>query len=363
MLLSDGHARLAADPLTAPVAELTAHLGWGGSVAVPLHRGGVVVGCLVLLLPASLTAPTKAELTAWSALGAHASVALADERLREQAATHAAELERHRLGRDLHDSVIAALFSLHTRAQAVRAGTGRRRRRGRPVGGSGSRGAGEARRSRSCGRWSPTCAVRGSSSADELPAALRELARACGERDGLRVQLRVEPAPGLAPVRPSTWCGSPARALHNCVKQPAPPERSSSGGPRVRVRLTVTDDGRGFDPAAGQAGGHGLETMREARCLRRRACRWTARWRPVPAWCAHPAARLIRRRAPGGAPLRCESLTWSRWRPAPASGLPAGPARPAASTPITAPSARNSASRPPGTTSSVMPCSDSARSG
>jgi signal transduction histidine kinase len=128
-------------------------------VAVPLHRGGVVVGCLVLLLPASLTAPTKAELTAWSALGAHASVALADERLREQAATHAAELERHRLGRDLHDSVIAALFSLTTRAQAVRRGwtpgtsrsSGRRLRTSRSC---------EAGRSRSCGRWSPTCAVR-----------------------------------------------------------------------------------------------------------------------------------------------------------------------------------------------------------
>jgi signal transduction histidine kinase len=217
MLLSDGHARLAADPLTAPVAELTAHLGWGGSVEVPLHRGGVVVGCLVLLLPAALTAPTKGELTAWSALGAHASVALAEERLREQAASHAAELERHRLGRDLHDSVIAALFSLHTRAQAVR--------RGLDAGDVGVvRSAAEdleelARQAVAELRALVTdMRGQGPSSADELPAALRELARACGERDGLRVQLRVEPAPGLAPGAAEHLVRIAGEALHNCVK-------------------------------------------------------------------------------------------------------------------------------------------------
>jgi signal transduction histidine kinase len=236
-------------------------------VEVPLHRGGVVVGCLVLLLPAALTAPTKGELTAWSALGAHASVALAEERLREQAASHAAELERHRLGRDLHDSVIAALFSLHTRAQAVR--------RGLDAGDVGVvRSAAEdleelARQAVAELRALVTdMRGQGPSSADELPAALRELARACGERDGLRVQLRVEPAPGLAPGTAEHLVRIAGEALHNCVKH-----AGATGAELVlEVRgsecvLTVTDDGRGFDPAAGQAGGHGLETMRERALL------------------------------------------------------------------------------------------------
>jgi signal transduction histidine kinase len=267
MLLSDGHARLAADPLTAPVAELTAHLGWGGSVAVPLHRGGVVVGCLVLLLPASLTAPTKAELTAWSALGAHASVALADERLREQAAAYAAELERHRLGRDLHDSVIAALFSLTTRAQAVR--------RGLDAGDlavvrSAAQDLEELARQAVAELRAMVTDMRGresSSSAAELPAALRELTRSCNERDGLRVELRTEPVPGLAVGTAEHLVRIAGEALHNCVKHSGAREAQVS----LEVRgsecvLTVSDDGRGFDPATA-AGGHGLRIMQERALL------------------------------------------------------------------------------------------------
>jgi signal transduction histidine kinase len=41
------------------------------------------------------------------------------EDLRRRAVLVAAEQERHRLGRDLHDSVSSALFALHTRTQVV----------------------------------------------------------------------------------------------------------------------------------------------------------------------------------------------------------------------------------------------------
>jgi signal transduction histidine kinase len=267
MLLSDGRARLAADPLTAPVAELTSHLAWGGSVAVPLHRGGVVVGCLLLLLPATLTAPTKAELTAWSALGAHASVALADERLREQAAAHAAELERHRLGRDLHDSVIAALFSLTTRAQAVR--------RGLDAGDlavvrSAAQDLEELARSAVAELRSMVTDMRGRgpASAAELPAALGELVRSCSERDGLRVRLHTEPVPGLPAGTVEHLVRITGEALHNCLKHAGAVEAQVV----LEVRgsecvLTVSDDGHGFDPSAAGAGGHGLRTMRERALL------------------------------------------------------------------------------------------------
>jgi signal transduction histidine kinase len=234
---------------------------------VPLHRGGVVVGCLVLLLPAAMTAPTKGELTAWSALGAHASVALADERLREQAAAHAAELERHRLGRDLHDSVIAALFSLHVRAQAVR--------RGLDAGDLGVvRSAAQDLEDLSKQAVAELRAMvtdmrgRGSSSAGELPAALQELARACSERDGLSVLVRAEPVPGLAAGTAEHLLRITGEALHNCAKHAG----ASAARVELEVRhpecvLTVSDDGSGFDPAAGAAGGHGLRTMRERALL------------------------------------------------------------------------------------------------
>ncbi len=269
MLLSDGRTRLAASASTAVIADLTAGLGWEGSVKVPLHRGGAIVGCLVLLLPATVTAPTKAELTTWSALGAHASVALADERLREQAAAHAAELERHRLGRDLHDSVNAALFSIHARAQAVQRGLAA----GAPdVVAEAARDLEILAKEAASQLRAMVTDMRGNGEvpAEDLPAALRELARTCTSREGLPVRLDIDEA--VPPVGAGTTehlVRIAAEALHNCVKHSgasgATVALTSSGAHLV---LTVSDDGCGFDPAAGgRGGGHGQQTMHERASL------------------------------------------------------------------------------------------------
>ena len=266
MLLSDGRTRLAASASTAVIADLTADLAWEGSVKVPLHRGGVVVGCLVLLLPRTVTAATKGELTAWSALGAHASVALAEERLREQAAAHAAELERHRLGRDLHDSVSAALFSVHARAQVIQRGL----RSGTPELVEEAARDLEALSQQAISQLRATVTgMRGDVSAGDLPDALRELAGACTARDGLSVEVRVA---GAVPRVPAGTVEHLVRiageALHNCVKH----ARASAAAVCLDVQggalvLTVTDDGCGFDPAEERVGGHGQQTMRERALL------------------------------------------------------------------------------------------------
>ena len=268
MLLSDGRTRLATSPSTAVIAELTDGLEWEGSVKVPLHRGGAIVGCLVLLLPATVTAPTKAELTTWSALGAHASVALADERLREQAAAHAAELERHRLGRDLHDSVNAALFSIHARAQAIQRGL----QAGAPdlVAEASRDLEALSREAISQLRAMVTgMRVNGSASPEDLPAALRELTVTCTARNGLPVELRLDDA--VPPVGAETTehlVRIVGEALHNCVKH------AGASGATVGVEVsgsellvTVSDDGCGFDPAAPRGGGHGQRTMQERAML------------------------------------------------------------------------------------------------
>jgi PAS domain S-box-containing protein len=266
MLLSDGRTRLAASPSTAVIAELTDHLEWEGSVKVPLHRGGVVVGCLVLLLPRTVTAATKGELTAWSALGAHASVALAEERLREQAIAHAAELERHRLGRDLHDSVSAALFSVHARAQAIQ----RALRSGMPeVVEDAARDLEVLSQQAISQLRAMVTSMRGEAPAGDLAVALRELGGTCTMRDGLPVDVRVAGGvPHLAAGTVEHLVRIAGEALHNCVKHAG----ASAATVLLDVRsdelvLTISDDGCGFDPAVGRVGGHGQRTMRERALL------------------------------------------------------------------------------------------------
>jgi PAS domain S-box-containing protein len=258
LLLSDGRQRLerAAPGLAASVAGL----GWQGAAELPLHRGGRIVGCLLLLMPPSVTAPTKTELTSWSALGAHASVALADERLQAQAA----ELERQRLGRDLHDSLSASLFSLHVRAQAVR--------RGLESGDAGlveaaARDLEELSREAVAELRAMVTGIRGEPL--DLAGALADLARTCTTRDGLPVRLRVAgDLPAVPAEHTEHLVRIAAEALHNCVKH----ARAGSVDVELAVRgselvLAVTDDGRGFDPAGEHGGGHGRRTMRERALL------------------------------------------------------------------------------------------------
>ncbi|MGY1825935.1 histidine kinase [Blastococcus sp. SYSU DS0541] len=279
MLLSDGRSRLAASPSTSIIAELTAGLAWEGSVKVPLHRGGQIVGALVLLLPVTVTAPTKAELTSWSALGAHASVALADEQLREQAAAHAAELERHRLGRDLHDSVSAALFSIHARAQAIQRGLAA----GAPeVVAEAARDLEALSKEAVSQLRQMVSGMRGHHSEPpvDLPEALRQLATTCTTRHGLPVRLQLDDAvPPVGAEATQHLVRIAGEALHNCLKHAGASAAAVALGVRgSELVLTVTDDGCGFDPAARRAGGHGQRTMQE----RARLCGGTVHVDSVP---------------------------------------------------------------------------------
>ena len=258
LLLSDGRQRL--ERAAASVADSVAALDWQGAAEVPLHRGGRTVGCLLLLMPTVVTAPTKSELTVWSALAAHASVALADEKLREQAA----ELERRRLGRDLHDSLSASLFSLHTRAQAIRRGVAGQDTELVAAAAQDledlSRQAVAELRAMVTGMRQVTPALAG---------ALAELARTCTSRDGLPVHLRLpDDLPSVSAEHTEHLVRIAAEALHNCVKHAG----ASSAELALEVLgselvLTVADDGCGFDPADGRPAGHGQRTMRERALL------------------------------------------------------------------------------------------------
>ena len=268
LLLSDDRARLAAAPATAALAALVDAPDWQGSAKVPLHRAGKVVGCLVVLLPPSVTAPREGELTLWSALGAHASVALADEELRQQSARAAAEQERQRLGRDLHDSVSSALFALHTRTQVIR----------RALAAGDAELLAAAAQDMELLSGQAIAELRAMvtgmradhpGGAADLAGALEQLALTTRERDGLAVHVEVDrPLPELPAATAEHLARIAAEAVHNCVKHAdARAVRLQLAVRGSELVITVADDGRGFDPSATAPDTHGQRTMRERAVL------------------------------------------------------------------------------------------------
>ena len=194
------------------------------------------------------------------------------EELRRRAARDAVEQERHRLGRDLHDSVSSALFALHTRTQVVdralaagdlvllaEAAEDMQALSGQAIA--------ELRALVSTMREDAPTA--GGDEVDDLATALEHLAATTLRRDRLEVELRLErPLPAVPPATTEHLVRIAAEAVHNCLKH--------AGTSRVRVGLEVrgselvlevADDGFGFDASAVRNDGHGQRTMRERAVL------------------------------------------------------------------------------------------------
>jgi Na+/proline symporter len=186
-------------------------------------------------------------------------------------ASHVAALEeRHRLARELHDSVSQALFSmtLHTRAVELAV-----QREGADPDGAVVRGLGELR-SLTSGALAEMRAsifqLRPEALHEEgLSAAVRKHAAAVATREGLQIQVHAsEDRLPLAERAEEELFRVVQEAVHNSVKHAQPG--------RIDIRLIdhpeeqgallveVADDGVGFDPAAPREPGHlGLDGMRE----------------------------------------------------------------------------------------------------
>jgi signal transduction histidine kinase len=173
--------------------------------------------------------------------------------------------ERHRIARDLHDSVSQALFStvLHTRtAQKALVQEG-----GSPSGSVGrSLGAiGDLTRNVQSEMRALLFELHRDPVHDGLAAALAR--HASGLRtsgDGLAIDVQVPGPPlALSEVVETQLFAIGREALANVQKHAA----ASAAHVRVeahqgQVVLEVRDDGRGFDPAAGHPGHFGLDSMR-----------------------------------------------------------------------------------------------------
>ncbi|MEU6487089.1 GAF domain-containing sensor histidine kinase [Streptomyces sp. NPDC046887] len=196
-------------------------------------------------------------------LAQHAAIALTNARLHERSRELTIAEERSRLAHELHDAVSQKLFSLRLTAQAAAALVDR----------DPARAKGELQQ----------VAALAAEAADELRAAVVELRPAALDEDGLvhtlRTQIQVLDRAHTARVTFDS-CGVRAlpatqeeallrvaqEALHNALRH--------SGAGKVAVSLarrgqgavlSVTDDGKGFEPrTVRRAGRHlGLVSMRD----------------------------------------------------------------------------------------------------
>jgi signal transduction histidine kinase len=172
--------------------------------------------------------------------------------------------ERHRIARDLHDSVAQSLFStaLHTRSAQKALDEEADDRPGslvRDLGAIGDLTSSAQKEMRAL-----IFQLGQEGAADGLVAVLSEHAARLGTHNGLTIEVD---GPGdrlpLSPEAEAELFGIAREALANVVKHAG----ASTASVRVDARpedivLEIRDDGQGFDPDADHPGHFGLESMR-----------------------------------------------------------------------------------------------------
>lgn len=245
-----------------------AHPDMSDFLGLPIRDGDETIGTLFLAnkrcpKPAGGCGFTEEDEELLGILAQHAAIALTNARLYERSRELTIAEERSRLAHELHDAVSQKLFSLRLTAQAVSSLIDR----------DPARAKGELQQ----------VADLAAEAADELRAAVVELRPAALDEDGLvhtlRTQIQVLDRAHAAHVTFDS-CGVRAlpasqeeamlrvaqEALHNALRH--------SGAERVDVTiarrgqgavLSITDNGKGFEPrAVRRAGRHlGLVSMRD----------------------------------------------------------------------------------------------------
>ncbi|OKK08630.1 diguanylate cyclase [Streptomyces sp. CB03234] len=249
----------------------SAHPDMSDFLGLPVRDGDETIGALFLANKRCPDGPapdggcgfTEEDEELLGILAQHAAIALTNARLYERSRELTIAEERSRLAHELHDAVSQKLFSLRLTAQAAAALVDR----------DPARAKGELQQ----------VAALAAEAADELRAAVVELRPAALDEDGLvhtlRTQIQVLDRAHNAHVTFDS-CGVRAlpaaqeeamlrvaqEALHNALRH--------SGADRVAVSLvrrgqgvllSVTDNGKGFEPrTVRRAGRHlGLVSMRD----------------------------------------------------------------------------------------------------
>lgn len=230
----------------------------------PVRVAGQPWGTLEALFAAPQP-PGMDALTLLSGMADHAGTALHAAALAERAAGRAEQEERARLARELHDSVAQALYGISLGAKAARTALESQPER--------ARDSLDYTIALAEGGVSEMKALLFSLRPDALAeggllAALEQQAHALRTRYSLTISTEWAGTgttePSLSPTAQMAAYRVAQEALHNVVKHAQASEVwlrvQQTGG---QLRLTVEDNGRGFDPQASGTGTLGQRSMRE----------------------------------------------------------------------------------------------------
>jgi signal transduction histidine kinase len=239
-----------------------AHPDMRSFLGVPIVARGGIIGALYLTEKEGGADFSDADERLIVLLAAHAAIAIENARLHERSRELSIVEERNRLARELHDSVTQQLFGVVLAAQSAcelleRGGAaGEQLERVQAL----ARGALEELRS-------VVFELRPASlEAEGLSAVLRKHVDVLRRVTGRTIELRVTGSPSLGAAAAGQVFRIAQEALQNALRHSEATRisvRLEEGG--GRLRLTVADDGHGFDASAPGLRGRrlGLTSMEE----------------------------------------------------------------------------------------------------
>jgi nitrate/nitrite-specific signal transduction histidine kinase len=231
-------------------------------LVVPLHVGTQVIGTLNVE-GSKAGAFGDEDVLVIQSLGDQIAIAIQNARLYDHSRELATLEERHRLARELHDSVTQSLFSLDLHAKAI--GTYLKQNPG-----AAEEKVHQLRRITQDTLREMRSVIfdlRPSALQDSnLEAALRQEVERLSRADGPEITLEVTGSGVTSSAIEQALLRIAQEALHNAVEH-AHAEHIAVSVEALddRVRLLVSDDGWGFDPASARCSGRGfgLVGMRE----------------------------------------------------------------------------------------------------
>jgi signal transduction histidine kinase len=252
---------LARDPrLSRPAARVS---GFHAMVSFPLRASGQVLGTFFMLSPA-LRSFTSEDVELLTSIGQQMGVAVENARLLERVQAAAAQEERQRLARDLHDAVTQTLFSASLIADVLP----RVWEKDPELAVVRLAELSELNRGALAEMRTLLLELRPAVLVESaLPDLLRQLVEAARGRERLQIDLEVEGTPpeeGLPPEIHVALYRIAQEGLNNVVKHAAATRVSVQLAFGVTgVLLSVVDNGRGFDTAAAHNDSLGLQIMQE----------------------------------------------------------------------------------------------------
>ncbi len=250
------------DYLDTPLKTLLRNEGLAMVVSVPLMVKNKTVG-VIDLGASTFRKISEDELSLLAAIGNQIGVAVENARLYEQAQQLAVVQERNRLARDLHDSVMQALYGVAMYAEAAVRQLEQ---------GQAEMTADHLREIRSTAQESlremrllifelrPPILKR-----EGLGAALQARLESVEQRVGMQTHLQIDSQLHIDPEIEQALYRVAQEALNNTLKHARATRvdinlRASDG----HLEMEIVDDGVGFDPASiSECGGFGLRGMQE----------------------------------------------------------------------------------------------------